>query len=349
MPHNADAGNTSLHAGRLVDLITASWAAQAAHAAAEFRLADLLADGPRSSADLAAAAGCHEPSLHRLLRAMVTIGLCTQTDDGRFAVTPMGAMLSENHPSSLRAWAIWWGRYLWPTWGELLYSVRTGRSARAAQTGTEGFGHLERDPAAAEVFNRALVELTRLATASILRAYDFSSFRRIVDVGGGHGELLAAILRASPESRGVLFDLPHAIPGARRHLEEAGVAGRCETVAGDFFESVPTGGDAYILKTVIHDWPDDAAARILATCRRAMASGSARLLIIDRVMPERLGPGDQGMARSDLTMLIAHAGMERTAEQFRALLAAAGLGMLRVVPAGVLSIIEAAAGDGAGA
>ena len=260
-----------------------------------------------------------------------------------FAITPMGGLLGTDEPESLRHWTIWWAKHLWPVWGNLLYSVRTGKSARSLLTGTEGFKHLEHDPQAAAVFNRALAELTRFESNSVVAAYDFSRFKRIVDLGGGYGELLSVILKKFPEVRGVLFDLPHAMDGARSYLDQAQLTSRCECVAGDFFHSIPVGGDAYILKSVLHDWNDDRCREILANCRKAF-NDNTRLLLIERVLPEQLdhSPAHQSAARSDLTMLVALAAMERSEAQFRDLLGSAGFETKRIYPAGVVSVIEAA-------
>jgi hypothetical protein len=216
----------------------------------------------------------------------------------------------------------------------LLHSVKTGQSARKLLLGTDGFGHLERDPALAEIFHSAAAERTRLTAIDIVRAYDFSTLKRIVDVGGGRGELLAAILRAAPESRGVLFDLPPAVELARVELERSGLASRCEFVAGNFFDSVPAGGDAYILKSVIHDWNGADCQRILKNCRQAMDGG--RLLLIEEMLPDRLTNSEahQAIACSDLTMLAALAAQERTEAELRALLAAAEFRVVEVLPAG---------------
>ena len=175
-----------------------------------------------------------------------------------------------------------------------------------------------------------------------MEAYDFSPFKRIVDLGGGYGELLTIILKKCSEVRGVLFDLPHAIDGARSHFEQSQLAGRCECVAGDFFQSIPAGGDAYILKSVLHDWNDDRCREILASCRKAF-DDNTRLLLIERVLPEQLdhSPAHQSAARSDLTMLVALAAMERSEIQFRNLLDSAGFETTRIAPAGTVSVIEA--------
>jgi ubiquinone/menaquinone biosynthesis C-methylase UbiE len=296
---------------------------------ARLGIADLLAAGPRSAEDLAAATGADAPALRRLLSALGSVDICRQRDDGCFEMTPLGALLGTNVPCSVRSWALQWGGEAWQVWANLLHSVRTGQSARALITGSAGFAHLERDPQAAEVFNQAMVDVTRLAAVDLAEAYDFAG-QRIVDVGGGYGELLAQILKAHPTAQGVLFDMPHAISRARAHLAGRGLDGRCEFVSGDFFVRVPAGADLYVLKTVIHDWPDEKAREILRTCVRAMAPG-ARLLLIERLMPERLVPSaqDRALARVDLHMLVALGAQERTEAGMRALLNSAGLDPVR--------------------
>ncbi len=226
----------------------------------------------------------------------------------------------------MRAWALQWGGEAWPVWANLLHSIKTGQSARTHMSGTAGFAHLERDPEAAQIFNQAMVDLTHLAALDIARAYDFAG-QRIMDVGGGYGELLAQILSAYPSARGVLFDMSHAISKARDHLAGRGLDGRCEFVVGDFFADVPSGCDVYMMKTVIHDWPDAQARDILRTCRRALAPG-ARLLIIERLMPGRLEPSaaNRALARVDLHMLVALGAKERTLEEMLALLGSTGFG-----------------------
>ena len=316
----------------LLELLHGNWATQALCAAAELKLADLLIEGPKSSEELATSTHVHAGSLHRLLRALTTIDVVRELSDSRFEITETGRLLADNTPGSLRHWVIWWGHNLWPVWGNLMFSIKTGRSARTLLTGSEGFGHLERDPATAEVFNKAMAELTTLAAADVVGAYDFTGFRQIVDVGGGHGQLLAAILRASPSTRGILFDLPHAIDGATRHLHDTGLSDRAQCVAGDFFEAVPGGCDAYVLKSVIHDWDDQRARLILNNCRRAMPDNS-RLILVERVMPTRLEPSveHRALARTDLSMLVALGAGERSEADFRALLSSAGFEMGRLI------------------
>jgi len=327
----------------LLECVTSSWMAQAIYVAAELQIADLLAEGPRTSEDLAAVTGAHAPSLHRLLRALTTIEICREREDGSFEITPMGSLLGTDVPGSLRSWTIWWGTHLWWVWGCLLYSVKTGESARKLLTGTDDFKHIEQYPEAAAVFNQAIVELTRLTSESVVRIYDFSGLKRIVDVGGGYGELLISILRASLATSGVLFDLPHAIEGGKRRFKKAGLASRCEFLEGNFFESVPSGADAYILKSIIHDWDDKNCKLILENCRRAMVEGG-RLLLVERVLPDRLEvlTDHQAVVRSDLTMLVAQGAKERTEADFRDLLSSAGFRVTQVLPIGMtFSIIEA--------
>jgi precorrin-6B methylase 2 len=326
----------------LLRLVNGSWATQAIAVAAELGLADLLAEGTRNPDQLARATGCHAPSLHRLLRALASLGLCEELEDGTFGPSVLGSLLTSEAPMSLRGMAIY-GRYKWPVWGNLLHSVRTGACANALAHGAPVFEHLERDAASAQIFHRAMTETTRLIARAVVSAYDFRGFRRIVDIGGGYGEMLGAILRACPSARGVLLDLPAALEGARRNLEQAGLALRCELVAGDFFESVPGGADCYLLKRVIHDWEDDRATAILRCCRDAMPAG-AKLLLVEQIMPERIAtsPAHQDAARMDLHMLLMVGGRERTADQYRRVLDAAGLGMGAIVPAALnVCVIEA--------
>jgi orsellinic acid C2-O-methyltransferase len=322
-------------ARKLLQLIGGKWMTQATYVATELRIPDLLATGPKSADELAGATQSHAPSLRRLLRALVTLDLCEERADGSFELTPMGSLLRSDGENSLRSWAIFGGKYQWATWGNLLYSVKTGESARKLLIGTDGFEFLDRDPERAAVFNQAMVELTRLISSEVARAYDFSGMSRVADIGGGHGELLAAILAAYPDLRGLLFDLPHAIETASPHLKQAGVADRCELVAGSFFEAVPPGADAYLLKSIIHDWNDERSIAILKTCRAAMAR-EAKLLLVERIMPERMEEAllHQSLAQSDLNMLVGPGGQERTEGEFRDLLSASGFRLTRILPVG---------------
>jgi len=331
-------------ARELVNLINCVWMSQAICVAAELGIADLLSDGPRQVDALARASGAHAPSLGRLMRGLTAIGLCRECDDGCFALTSTGALLRADAADSLRSWALWSGRCLWPLWGRLLDTVRSGHTARKLIGGTDDFGHLEGDGAVAEMFNRAMTDLTHFAAGDVARLYDFSWAQRIVDIGGGHGGLIAEILRAHPQARGVVYDLPHAMDGVHARSVTADVASRCEFVAGSFFESVPFGADVYVLKSIIHDWDDDRSTEILRNCRRAIAP-NGKLLLIERIMPERFEScvPHRILARADLTMLIGVSGRERTEPEFHALLNTSGFRLTRIVPiAFEFNIIESA-------
>src|SRR5262249_47642361 len=235
---------------QLTRLILSLWAPQSIHAAAALRIPDLLAGGPRGSEELAQAAGAHPGALHRLMRALVALELCAQTEDGTFALTPMGGYLRSDSPDSARSWALLMGgRYVWRGWECLVDCVRTGQPAPKLLGEKEAFDAMASDPEGAAIFYQAMVETTRQAAGALINAYDFSGVRSLVDVGGGYGVLLAAILAAYPEMGGKDFDLPHCRDGATLLFAESSVERRAEFVAGSFFESVPPGADAYILKS----------------------------------------------------------------------------------------------------
>lgn len=318
--------------------------AKAVCVAAELQIADHLAAGPRGPDDLAQATGSHAPSLHRLLRALVSLDICSERDDGLFELSAMGEPLRSDAPNSLRSWALWYGAYMSPLWDNLRHSVKSGESARKLITGSDDFSHLESDAGAAAIFNRAMAEFTTLIASEVVRVYDFAGMRRIVDVGGGYGALIAAVLRANPAAEGVLFDRPHAMRGARTLLAGEGLSARCELLAGDFFDQVPAAADIYLLKAIIHDWDDERGRLILRNCRRAMPP-HGRILIVERILPARFQPSrlHHAIARADLTMLVALGGRERTEAEFSTLLDSAGFTLTRVIATGLeYSVLEGA-------
>lgn len=323
----------SAMAVRLLDMIGASWMSQAICVAAELHIPDLLANGAQTLDELVIKTQCPRASLHRLLRGLASLGICFEQGDASYSLAPMGSLLRSSASSSVRSWAIWWGRHLWPVWQDLRFSVGTGRSARQRATGGQGYTHVEADPEAASIFNRAMVELTRLVADEVVRIYDFSAARRVVDLGGGYGALLITILKAYPALQGVLFDLPHAIDGTKTQVVDIGIASRCDYVAGNFFESVPSGADIYLLKSILHNWDEKHAALILDNCRRAMST-QAKLVLIERMIPEQMkdSPRERALARSDLNMLVGLGGRERTKAEFAALLASTGLRVVNVLP-----------------
>lgn len=346
MPRPNDACRAGHPAAEIVDLVHTGSMIQAVYVAAELNIADLLAKGCGDVDELATATNTHAQSLHRLLRALASLGFCVEREDGLFALGPMSGPLRSDASGSLRSWVRWCGKYQWPVWGNLLHSVRTGESARKLVTGSDGFGRLERDAEAATVFNEAMVELTCLVADELVRVCDFAGIRRIADIGGGHGALLAAVLAANPTAQGVLFDRPHAIEGAKAYLARRGVAQRCELAAGDFFARVPAGADVYLLKNIIHDWDDERSLVLLRNCAQALAP-TGRLLLIEHVMPCRLDASSchRAPAWADLTMLLATGGRERTKGEFRALLSASGLILTKIIPtAWAHSVLEAVPG-----
>jgi orsellinic acid C2-O-methyltransferase len=327
----------ALLANRLLEMVNASWMSQAVSVAARLGLADLLERAPKSASELAATTACNERALRRLLRSLCALEICSERADGTFEITPMGRLLGTRSRCSVRSWATYWGTTAWPMWQQLLGAVQTGISP----AGHDSFEHLEHDREGALVFNRAMVELTRLIAPQAARAYDFAG-KRVADIGGGYGELLAAILETYPDATGILFDMEHAISEARHLFAERGLAARCQFVVGDFFREVPAGADAYVLKSIVHDWNDERSQIILQQCRRAMRPDS-RLLLLERIMPEQLAPTPEhrAVARSDLHMLLALGAQERTHAGFVSLLRSSGLEMIQCWHAGLFSWVEA--------
>jgi hypothetical protein len=311
---------------------------QALYVAATLGIADLLAGGSRTSDELAAATGAHPPTLYRLLRALASVDVLRELDGRRFELAPLGQPLRSDAPNSVAGLAAYVGRpYYWQAWGGLEHSVRTGENAFRHAYGTDLWAYRAERPEESAIFDRAMTSNSRRAVAALLAAYDFGRFHTIVDVGGGNGALLAAILAAHPALQGVLFDQPHVVAHAPELLAAAGVDGRCQVIAGSFFETVPAGADAYVLRNIIHDWEDEDCQRILAVVRRAIPAAGT-LLILERT----LGLPNEGREAkfSDLNMLVAPGGRERTEAEFAALLAAAGFRLARVVEADGSAVLE---------
>ncbi|MFD0687504.1 methyltransferase [Actinomadura fibrosa] len=316
--------------------------AQIVHMAAELGLADALEDGPRSSGELAEEVGAHAPALLRLLRALTALGAVEQRGPDLFALTEEGARLRTGAPDSIRALVgLFCSPDVWRSWGDMAETLRTGESAWRRVTGMTSFEYFAKNEELSATFNAAMAEHTRAVAPGIIAAHDFERYGTVADLGGGDGTLLAAILRAVPGLRGVLYDLPAGLAAAPATLGD--VADRCDVVPGDFFASVPEGADAYLLKSVLHDWDDGKAAEILRTARRAMRP-DARLLVLEQVVPEMFTPDARGVVMNDLNMLVCTGGRERTAEEFRSLLGSAGFEVVEstgpVAPSGY-HVIEA--------
>jgi hypothetical protein len=310
-------------------------AVQAIHVAARLALADLVAGGPKTAAELAEATKSDGPSLGRLLRALSSLGIFAEDVPGRYRQTPLSDTLRSDHPESIRRWAMMLGaRFVWEPSGELHETIRTGRPAFELVYRAPFFEYLAEHPEDAAVFNAAMSSVTAYVAATV-EAYDFSKFDRIVDVGGGHGALLLGILSANPRLRGVLHDLPGVVAGALG-VRSGAIADRCEIVGGNFFEGVPAGADAYLLSGVIHDWDDEAATKILRNCRRAIRPDGT-LLLVEAVLTPSSAPS---RALMDVLMMVLTGGRERTEDEFRSLLQAAGFSLTRVIPTAGASILE---------
>lgn len=326
----------------LFRMATGYYVSRALWVVARLGIADLLAAGPSHVAELAAATETHAASLRRVLRLLASVGVFAEGEDGRVALTPIGECLRTGVPGSMRAGALLFAGRTQDAWSDLMYSVRTGEPIYPHRFGMDVWAYTARHPEDAALFDEAMADFTRQAAIAVAAAYDFSPFTTIVDVGGGAGALLAGILTANPALRGILFDQPDAAARAKAEIARRGLADRCAVVGGDFFREVPGGADAYLLKHVIHDWNDERAEAILRTCRRAAASGS-RLLLVEGVYPAPIDQSDlsRGAASNDVNMLVCTGGRQRSEAEFRALYAATGFRLTRIVPTPArISIIE---------
>jgi len=311
--------------------------ARAVQAAAELGLADLIADGIVTDAGLTDAVGADAAMLPRFMRYLVSLGLFDQSERG-YALTAMGDLLRSDVAGSLRPIARL-SMNAFPAWVEILHTLRTGESGYQKHFGKPMFEHIAEDPERAAIFDAAMTAIHGTESAAMLDAYDFAGIGRLVDVGGGNGSLLMATLERHPTMRGVLFDLPHVIERAAAALEAAGLGERCDAIGGSFFEAVPTGADAILLRHIIHYWPDRDAIRILGNCAQALAP-DGRVLVVEMLVPEGNAPS---LAKSfDLSMMVLPGGIERTEAEYRALFEAAGLTLSSVTPtASPAYVIEA--------
>jgi len=323
----------------MMELIVSGWPAQAITAAAQLGIADALADGPLPLDELARRLDVDADALGRLLRALIGRGIFRRRRDGRYALNSLAASLRSDAPISLKGAALFQGsQEQRERWTLLADSVRSGQSIVPALRGKDGFDYLDDIPEHADLFNQTMTALAQMTHAVVVGSYDFSPYRTIVDVGGGQGALLAAVLASAPSSRGVLYDLPQVVVDAPKILRDNAIADRIEVIGGSFFDSVPPGGDAYLLKNIIHDWPDEQALTILRNIRTAATPGTT-LLLIEAVIPDHnrefLGKW------TDLEMLVGIAARERTEAEYRSLYEQAGFRLTRVVPtASPFSLVE---------
>lgn len=322
----------------MLQIISGFWISRGVYALANLGIPDLLKDGPKTADELASATNSHSQSLFRLLRALASVGIVTSKDE-RFGLTPLSETLVTDVPGSLRWFAVSeLGQEHYPAWGNFMHSLNTGEIAFDHLFGMDVWKYFSQNPEDAATFNNSMSALTAVTNEAITRLYDFSSFNTLVDVGGGHGGLITEILKSNPGLRGVLFDSPEVITGARPKIEAAELADRCEMVSGDFFKAIPGGGDAYVMKWIIHDWDDQKAITILKNCRTSMQPNS-KLILLECVVPEGNEPHFSKFI--DLNMLVMTGGKERTEKEFAELLSAAGFRLLRVIPTELpTSIVE---------
>jgi SAM-dependent methyltransferase len=327
----------------LYHLATGHYLSHALCLAARLGIADLLNGGPRHANELAAATGMHAPSLNRVMRLLASADVFAEREDGSFELTALGGHLRSAVPGSARAMIMLFaGERIQDAWRELEYSVRTGNPVFQKRGVEDPFRDPTRTAEDNAIFDAAMADLTRLTAIAVAAAYDFSPFRKVVDVGGGNGALLIGILKATPHVPGIVFDQPPAAERAQKQIAEGELAERCAAVGGDFFKEVPNGADAYILKHVIHDWPDDRAIAILKNCRRAMGNGG-RLLVVEGVYPPRIDVSlaSRGAAANDVNMLLNTGGRQRSETEFRALYSAAGFELRSIIPTQArVSVIE---------
>jgi hypothetical protein len=345
-------GSNSKPSDVMMALIEASWLSRAIHVVATLGIPDLLRDAPKRLEELATATSTHPQALNRIMRALAGEGLFTADEQDRFSLTPLGGTLRSDVPGSLRDWALLMlGSVHQDAWSEVIHSVRTGQSAFTHRYGMDLWQYCSRHPEHAQLFAAAMASFTSTYIENLLGSYSFSAFTRIIDVGGGDGSLLIGILQRHPNLQGLIYELGEVADRARHRIEEAGLASRCEVRTGDALVEVPSGGDAYILSRVLHDWDDEGARTILASCRRALPD-RGRVLVIERTMPDSVreiasmrSPALSDITMTDLNMLVMTSGRERTLAEYQDLFERAGLELLRVVPTQTaLNVMEVGAG-----
>ena len=313
----------------LLQMSSGYWISQSLYAAAKLGIADLLKDGAENCDRLASITDTDVKSLYRLLRGLASVGVFAEQESGYFALTPIAQGLRSDIPGSMRDSILLGGGEYYHAWSNLLYSLKTGENGFEKEYGMPVFDYYNQNTESGEIFDRAMKNISSAIKPAIVNGYDFSKITKLVDVGGGNGSLIAAILKANPQLQGILFDQDSAIATSEPILTKAEVRDRCEAISGNFFESVPSGADAYFLKYVLHNWDDEKAIAILRNCHSAM-SENGKLLIVEQVIP----PGNEPFSGKliDLHMLVTLGGCERTAAEYQSLLEAAGFSLDKIIP-----------------
>jgi hypothetical protein len=323
---------------QLDQMITGYWISQAIYAAAKFGIADHLQDGPKTVAELSDATSTNPDALYRLLRALASVGIFTEGEPRRFSLTPLAEPLQSNIAGLKRALALMSGDEQFRTWAEIAYSIRTGKMAFDKVYSKPIFDYLGEHPDKARIFDAAMVGIHGRESAAILDAFEFSGIGMVADIGGGNGSQMTEILKKHTQLKGILFDLPHVIERAKERFHVSGLLDRCKLVSGSFFDTVPEGADAYILRHIIHDWDEEKCLTILRNCHRAMRPES-KLLVIESVIPPGNAPFHGKFL--DLVMLLIPGGKERSEAEYRTLFERAGFELTRIVPTGTeVSIIQ---------
>jgi hypothetical protein len=319
-------------------MLSAYWISKCLSVAAKLGLADLLKDGSRTPDDLAKATQTHGHSLYRMLRALASVGVFAEDEQGRFGLTPLANQLRSDIPGSQRSLAIITGSEFFLSWSELEHCLRTGETGFDRLFGKGLFDYLAEHREQARIFDEAMVGVHGAESAGMCDVYDFAGLSTLVDVGGGNGSLLTTVLQRTPSLQGILYDLPHVIERAKANLQAAGLSARCRTEAGSFFNRVPAGGDTYLMRHIIHDWDDERSLTILRNVRKVIPQ-AGKLLVVEGVIPPGNGPSATKLL--DLNMLVIPGGMERTQGEYRALFARAGFSLTRIVPTRTeVSVIE---------
>lgn len=335
--YNAVMENTKL---KLIEMATAFIVSRAIHSAARLKLADALIDGPQHTDNLARTLGVNADALYRLLRLLASYAIFSEVDEKQFTLTALAEPLLSNHPDSLRTWLAYHDadEKRWQAYGSLIYSIETGKPAFEHVFGTDYFNFISKDPVAAQQFDEGMKNISADEEALVAASYDFSPYKKIVDIGGGMGGFLTHVLQLHDHAQGIIYDLEHTVNAAQVSLEKQALQNRITCIAGNFFESVPNHADLYILKRILHDWDDASCMKILQVCRKAMGSHT-RLLIMDAIIPA--GNARHITKDIDLAMLVLFGGKERTESEWHTLFTAAGLELVAIhQTASMLSIIE---------
>lgn len=323
----------------MLEMISGQWISRTISVFAKFGIADHIDEAGTSSDEIAKKASVDADALYRILRALSVIDVATELEGRRFKLTSVGKTLRTDHPQSMRHVAIFQGSLNWECWGELDHCLKTGKNAAEKVFGEKPFDHLAKHPEKAEIFDRAMTNISAMEVDAIVAAYSFAEFKTIADVGGGHGALLSAVLSTHPQAKGILFDLPHVVEAAKGETAKRGLTGRVDFQPGSFFDSAPAGADAYMMKHIIHDWSEEESIKIMKNIR-AKIPAHGKLLLLEAVIPGRNVPHFGKFL--DIEMLVVTTGRERTEEEYRALLAKAGFRLEQIVStAAMASVIEA--------